>query len=116
MGKASSVRSGRVPESKMSTHRIRQYHGCEQAREAARRTFRTPKQAAGSKANPFNSPQGVPEMRCSGLVVLGSLMVFAPLAVAQRKFETEAQQDGFAGRVKLVTTMVERSGVEWQQP
>ncbi len=55
-------------------------------------------------------------MRSSRLVVLGLMVVFAPLAVAQKEIQTEAQQDGFAGRVKSVATIVERPRVEWQQP
>ena len=53
-------------------------------------------------------------MRSSWLVVVGSLFVFAPLALAQK--ETEAQQDGFAGRVKSVATIADISRVDWQQP
>ncbi len=55
-------------------------------------------------------------MRSSRLVVLGSLVVLAPLAPAQEKMQTEAQQDGLAGRVKSVATIVERPNVDWQQP
>src|SRR5579871_1447397 len=55
-------------------------------------------------------------MRSSRLVVLGSLVAVAPLGLAQGKTQTEAQQDGLAGRVKSVATLVERSNVEWQQP
>jgi hypothetical protein len=69
-----------------------------------------------SAADPFNSPQGVSQMRSSRLVVLGSLAVLAPLGLAQGKNQTEAQQDGLAGRVKSVATIVERPNVDWQQP
>jgi len=63
----------------------------------------------------FDSPKGAADMRSSRLVVLGSL-VLAPLVVAQERIQTEAQQDGLAGRVKSVATIVERRNIEWQQP
>ena len=52
-------------------------------------------------------------MRSSRLVVLGSLVIFAPLGLAQK--DSEAQKDGLAGRVKSVATIVDRSKIEWQQ-
>jgi len=55
-------------------------------------------------------------MTSSRLVVLGSLVVLAPLGLAQGKNQTESQQDGLAGRVKSVATIVERPNVDWQQP
>src|SRR5579863_1999841 len=79
------------------------------------------KQGGGaSAADPFHSPKGAPDMRLdirsSRLVVLGSLVAFAPLALAQKEMRTEAQQDGFAGRVKSVATIAEMTNVQWRQP
>ena len=55
-------------------------------------------------------------MRSSRLVVMLSLVLFAPLGFAQKEDQTQAQQDGLAGAVKSVSTVVEMSGVVWQQP
>ncbi len=55
-------------------------------------------------------------MRSSRLVVLSSLILIAPLGLAQKKKQTQAEQDGFSGGVKSVATVVEMSGVHWQQP
>jgi hypothetical protein len=55
-------------------------------------------------------------MRSSRIVLLGSLVVIAPLGWAQRDNQTEALQDGRAGPVKSVATIVDVSGVQWQQP
>jgi len=55
-------------------------------------------------------------MRSSRLVVLLSLVTIAPLGWAQRQIQTQAEEDGFAGRVKSVATIVEPSDVRWVQP
>jgi hypothetical protein len=44
-----------------------------------------------------------------------SLILFAPLGFAQNEDQTQAQQDGLAGAVKSVSTVVEMSGVPRQQ-
>jgi len=55
-------------------------------------------------------------MRSSRLIVLLSLVTIAPLGWAQKQVKTQAEQDGFAGPVKSVATIVEQSNVPWQQP
>ena len=55
-------------------------------------------------------------MRSSRMVVLLSLVVFAPLGLAENGSRTEAQQDGLLGAVKSVSTIVASSDVPWQQP
>ena len=55
-------------------------------------------------------------MKSSRLVVLSSVILIAPLGLAQKENQTQAQQVGFSGEVKSVATVAETSGVHWQQP
>jgi hypothetical protein len=55
-------------------------------------------------------------MRSSRFVVLLSLVTIAPLGWAQKQMQSQAEQDGLAGRVNSVATIVEASDVHWLQP
>lgn len=55
-------------------------------------------------------------MRSPRFVVSLSLVLSAPLGFAQNKPQTDVQQDGLAGAVKSVSTIVESTDVKWEQP